>query len=359
MDFLISAPYADKLPKKVAELIRKDIPFAILIPLTLLNEVDRTGKDSIDEEVRAKRLNMKLVVSTSLGQGWLINHPECKLDKTSHAIFFTTCTNQVLQDKSEDIFLDWTQDASQHSQSKFTPSEQNTRDIDSAILHSIDEMFSQDAKHALTPRELRAKKRTRLTENVYNRQSNTEGQNSTATVSINNNSKVRKDKTISLSQCIRTATHPLHVISTSRPPDPIETWPDKQLKEDITKGTIRVPKENLKHGLPTNLIVVKDEKGRERILVPRCQRVRLVTTEHETMLHVEGARAHYELARKYIWPNMVREIKIICKACQTCGKAKFANKICPPNLSKLTRTIFLCQDRPTVLTFMVTPKAKS
>ena len=32
-DFLIAAPYADKLPLKVAEYIRKDIPFAILIPL--------------------------------------------------------------------------------------------------------------------------------------------------------------------------------------------------------------------------------------------------------------------------------------------------------------------------------------
>ncbi len=87
MDFLISAPYADKLPIKVAELIRKDIPFAILIPLPLLNEIDRISKDSIDNEVRKKRLNMKLVVSTSLGQGWLINHPECRLDKTSHTIF--------------------------------------------------------------------------------------------------------------------------------------------------------------------------------------------------------------------------------------------------------------------------------
>ncbi len=87
VDFLISAPYADKLPKKVAELIRKDIPFAILIPLPLLNEIDRSGKGSIDEEVRAKRLSMKLIVSTSLGQGWLINHPECKLDKISHNLF--------------------------------------------------------------------------------------------------------------------------------------------------------------------------------------------------------------------------------------------------------------------------------
>ena len=43
-DFLISAPYADKLPLKVAEYIRKDVPFAILVPLSLLNEIDRTGR---------------------------------------------------------------------------------------------------------------------------------------------------------------------------------------------------------------------------------------------------------------------------------------------------------------------------
>jgi hypothetical protein len=199
----------------------------------------------------------------------LINHPECKL----HAIFFTTCTNQVLQDKAEDIFQDWTQDALQHSASRLTPSEQNTRDIDLAILRSIGVMFSQDAQHALTPRELRAKKRTRLPENVFNRQDNTEGQNSTATVSINKNSEIRQDNTRDQSQCIRTVTHPLHVISTSRPPDLIETWPDKQLEEDIPKGATRIPQENLKQRHPTNLIVVKDEKNRERILVPRCQRV--------------------------------------------------------------------------------------
>jgi hypothetical protein len=39
--FLISAPYADKLPLKVAELIRKNVPFAVLLPLlcsTILKE---------------------------------------------------------------------------------------------------------------------------------------------------------------------------------------------------------------------------------------------------------------------------------------------------------------------------------
>jgi hypothetical protein len=39
VDFLISAPYADKLPLKVAELIRKNVPLAVLLPLSLLNDI--------------------------------------------------------------------------------------------------------------------------------------------------------------------------------------------------------------------------------------------------------------------------------------------------------------------------------
>ncbi len=69
IDFLISASYADKLPLKVADLIRKDVPFAVLLPLSLLNDIERTSKTGIDEAVRQKRLDMKLVIATSLGQG--------------------------------------------------------------------------------------------------------------------------------------------------------------------------------------------------------------------------------------------------------------------------------------------------
>jgi hypothetical protein len=70
LDLLISAPYADKLPLKVAEYItsRQDIPFAILVQLPLLNEIDRISKTSIDPVIRDKRQKMKLVISSSLGQ---------------------------------------------------------------------------------------------------------------------------------------------------------------------------------------------------------------------------------------------------------------------------------------------------
>jgi hypothetical protein len=54
IDVLISASYADKLPLKVAELIRKNVPFAVLLPLSLPNDIKRTGKTGIDESVRQK-----------------------------------------------------------------------------------------------------------------------------------------------------------------------------------------------------------------------------------------------------------------------------------------------------------------
>jgi hypothetical protein len=68
--------------------------------------------------------------------------------------------------------------------------------------------------------------------------------------------------------------------------------------------------------------MIRDDKSRDRILVPICQRQRLVVKEHETMLHENGKRVHHELIRKYYWPNMVNEIKAICQACNTCQTAK-------------------------------------
>ncbi len=88
-EFLIAAPYADKLTLKVAEYIRQGVSFAILVPLSLLNEIDRIAKNQIDEAVRDKRSRMKLVISTSLGQAWLINHPSCNLLVATHSVFFT------------------------------------------------------------------------------------------------------------------------------------------------------------------------------------------------------------------------------------------------------------------------------
>ncbi len=113
------------------------------------------------------------------------------------------------------------------------------------------------------------------------------------------------------STCTCTIEHPMHVISTAISPDPLDTWPEKQDENDA-KNKVRLLPDQLKKGYPSDLIIIRDDKARDRILVPKCQRQRLVVKEHETMLHVDGTRVHHELSRKYYWPNMVKQIKAIC-----------------------------------------------
>jgi hypothetical protein len=85
---------------------------------------------------------------------------------------------------------------------------------------------------------------------------------------------------------------------------------------------IRVPRGELKKSMPHDLIVFRDANGRQRILVPKCQRIALTQTEHETMLHVKGPRVFHELSRSYFWPHMVKEIKLLCTACGVCKRSQ-------------------------------------
>jgi hypothetical protein len=144
IDFLISAPYADKLPSKVAELIRKNVPFAVLLPLSLSKKNYRTGKTSIDEAVRQKRLNMKLIIATSLVQGWLVNHPECRVDISTHAVFFTACSaNEQLHNKGTEVFHKWVEST---SGAKITPKSLNCENgIDVLCLNSIHGLMKDGA----------------------------------------------------------------------------------------------------------------------------------------------------------------------------------------------------------------------
>ena len=47
-DFLIAVPYGDKVTHRVANLIRKDKPFAVLMALSLLPEIDKLPDGTID-----------------------------------------------------------------------------------------------------------------------------------------------------------------------------------------------------------------------------------------------------------------------------------------------------------------------
>ena len=75
-------------------------------------------------------------------------------------------------------------------------------------------------------------------------------------------------------------------------------------------------------GKPPGLLGIKDKYGRERIIVPKSQRIRLISQEHQTLLHVGGPRVRYSLVQKYCWPKMRDLIHDVCAACPDCQRAK-------------------------------------
>jgi hypothetical protein len=85
--------------------------------------------------------------------------------------------------------------------------------------------------------------------------------------------------------------------------------------------------------MPLDLIILRDKRGKQRILVPKSQRIPLTQTEHETMLHVKGTRVLHELSRSYFWPMMAEEIKQLCTACEVCQNAQIQRQ----NLSSIFR----------------------
>ncbi len=186
---------------------------------------------------------MKLVISTSLGQAWLINHPECTLDNSFHAVFFTRCQrNNALQSKGDQMFQEWVHDLATggRNHTKINTRSNDIQDIDYLTINTIDGLMKDGAaRHGkepifsnahLTPREMRALKRNNpplSKEPLPKRSKHTHTKAGSSTRPI--------------AQCVRTITHPAHVISTTMAPEPINTWPGKQNIEDIPQDITLIP----------------------------------------------------------------------------------------------------------------------
>jgi hypothetical protein len=330
LNLLISAPYADKLPLKVAELIRQDVPFAVLVPLPLLNEIDRIGKTEIDHKVRNKRQKMKLFVSSSLGQAWLVNHPNCRLDSDQHVVFFTQCADCPELDKaSHQIFSSWYASCITDANTTILPRTMSrSQDINVLVLSSIDSLMVDGAQRKTRQRNpsVSTTKPTKLAKSSS--QPSARVQRAAKRLRAANTEATEDPPKTPLSpqgdQCNQTTMHPLHTISTTIPPKPIDQWPQLQSSDDIPADMPRVSPEEIRQGLPKDPIVLRGHKGQHRILVPACQRIALAKTEHETMIHVKGNRVNHELSRMYYWPKMATQILVqsICSACPTCQESQ-------------------------------------
>lgn len=316
-DFLITAPFADKITHKVADLIRADAPFAALMPISLLNETDRNADGTIDEAVRSKRENMQVIVIASLGVAWLINHPECKIDKNSkHFVLLASQTEYPKTDQAvHACYASWLQTTDKTKvEAHRCPS-----DIQELIVQSVDALL-QDGAQRPTPWFLGATTRSQAT--------NKKAKISKTKVAINKSSaadktprikprRLPKDKKV----CVKHKEHEQFSFARAPKPSPIEEWVGSQVQEIPPKGRSLEPNE-IPKGYPKGLIVILDEHNRKRICVPKSQRLILTRYHHEVLLHQKGKRVSHDLEDKYYWPYMEKDIKEICKACAKCTAAQ-------------------------------------
>jgi hypothetical protein len=103
-DFVILAPFAEKITHKTVSLIRLNRPFAALVPIDLLrvHEIDRGADGKVDEEVRKKRKQMPCIVISPLSLARLISHPEhTLLEKPSLVLFSQQSEEETVTEPGE------------------------------------------------------------------------------------------------------------------------------------------------------------------------------------------------------------------------------------------------------------------
>ncbi len=100
-------------------------------------------------------------------------------------------------------------------------------DVDTLCLNAVHELMKDVAlRSKLSPRDIRALKGAVVTHGpIETDVSNLETETFATVIPLSPESL---DST-----CTRTHAHPIHVISTAIPPDPLNTWPEKQDVNDI------------------------------------------------------------------------------------------------------------------------------
>jgi hypothetical protein len=343
-DFLIILTFADRVTTKIADLIRKDIQFAALIPVSLLNQIERKPDGSIDLAIQKARLSMQIIVVASIGQAWLINHKERRLPQSHHFILLTTQVEEPdivpLVDNEVDTWIKTLSTSAMKGLESTHPNKQE--DYHSLLMNSFDSFMKDGVSTSHTPRELRALKRSSnssmkesqngspVKKAKFNHLAKT-AKNGQLTkkakykISVEDpyqpssvKSKLRPTAARNKQQkCTKHKEHEMFSFASAPKPGPIKNWVGHQTEDIPIGGRLLEVNEKPIH-FPPNLIMVMDNKKRKRVNVPLSEQLPLTRQAHTTLLHQKGARVFHDLAQKYFWRNMEKDIMDICKTCKEC-----------------------------------------
>jgi transposase InsO family protein len=330
-DFLIAAPFAEKVTHKVAQLIRERKKFAVLIAVDLLPQIKVTKAKENDKVVEQALLSMPTILIAPLALVWLVNHPDYQLPKQGHVVLYGT-NDRVLTEAStengstgSDVEMTEKPDhpennlfpSSNSDWSKQLFSENSRDDWSRAVVDGIDRLCCDGGLRdpegsrtlvATTRSRARAPAETPTEVGVV-----AEVETPLASVSSDVPQRAAKVRT---KACVRgKEASEVATFRGSPPPDPHDKWIGQQDPTEIPNGGRLLDSPS---GFPDGLLVIEDDQRRQRIIVPLEQRERLIKQEHLSLLHIGPERVARALTKRYYWHKMNDLVKRIVTSCHDC-----------------------------------------
>ncbi len=292
-DFLIAAPFAEKVTHKVAQLIREGKKFAVLITVDLLPQIKVTKTKEDDESVQQCLLSMPTILIAPLALIWLVNHPDYRLPEQGHVVLYGTPDRISTEGPTEsgnvasDVTITEESDNSKNnlftsSNSDWankTPSSDSIDDWARAVVDGIDRLCCDGGvRDPEGSRTLVAATRSRARASAEAPDKpgiSIDAEEHDAPILSQRPKRVTKAKA---KACVRgKEVSEVVTFRGSQPPDPHIKWVGQQDATEIPNGgrLLETPS-----GFPDGLLVIEDDQRRRRIIVPSEQRERLVKQEH-------------------------------------------------------------------------------
>ena len=330
-DFLITAPFAEKVTHKVAQLIREGKKFAVLIAVDLLPQIKVTKTKENDEVVGQALLSMPTILIAPLALVWLVNHPDYQLPKQGHVVLYGT-NDRVLNEATTEsgstgLDVEMTEKPDHPENNLFTSSgsdwsnelfSENSRDDWSrAVVDGIDRLCCDGGvRDPEGSRTLVAttRSRARAPADTPTEVGVTAGIE-TRLAPDSDEAPPRAAK-VRTKACVRgKEVSEVVTFRGSPPPDPHDKWIGQQDPTEIPNGGRLL---DSPPGFPDGLLVIEDDQRRRRIIVPAEQRERLIKQEHLSLLHVGPERVARALTKRYYWHKMNDLVKRIVMSCHDC-----------------------------------------
>ena len=347
--FRMGSLHADTGVNEIRTLIETKANFAVLTPLTLLNEISRlendiNGGNHYDSKLAAAVSKLTKVVFASTAECWLISCPGMATENTvllgeqdsnneeivGRTIYLAEhqegCSegesHRICEDSEEDFKVlvtdhwDW----NEHNAEALV---QTRAQIELEKEQSLDLEIDGDVEApSATKGDIKAQEantNTITTPPLSNIKAQEANKTTMKAKEANKNTKTTPPP--------KFKKRKRNLDIERKPSPPIASWIGKQILNQQIPVRQQSYLISSLEGYPEGLLAMKIEgSDNARIIVPVEHQRQLVIDTHEDIHHQGYQKVHHILYPLYYWPNMDEDIEKWCSACENCNRAKMRRK---------------------------------